>query len=97
MARTSLDQTVPGGRYVGPDGRAHNAHGQPVGTASADSAAPASGAGDGGEPVDYAAKTVDDLHALAESRGVAVTGTGANGHVVKADLVKALTKADKAR
>ena len=35
-------------------------------------------------------KSVEDLQKLADERGVSVQGTGANGNVVKGDLLKAL-------
>lgn len=79
----SIENTTPGGHYIGVDGKPHDAWGRPIaGTASA----PA--------PTDYASMSKDELHALAEQRGVAVQATGASG-AVKADYVKALEAADK--
>lgn len=48
------------------------------------------------ETVDYTGKSVDDLKVEAEKRGLEVEGTGANGNVVKDDVLKAL-QADDAR
>jgi hypothetical protein len=42
----------------------------------------------------YDAQTVDQLQALADTRGLTVEGTGSGGHVVKADLVAALQASD---
>lgn len=57
------------------------------------------GAGSGdeaGAPVDYASWEKEALEAEAEKRELEVKGTGANGNVLKADLVKALETADAA-
>jgi hypothetical protein len=48
---------------------------------------------DTGESTDYESQPVEDLEAEAKRRGLEVEGTGANGNVLKADLVAAL-KAD---
>jgi hypothetical protein len=47
-------------------------------------------AGDGSDPVDYDAESVEELEKLVADRKLEVKGTGADGNVVKADLVKAL-------
>ena len=44
----------------------------------------------------YAGQGADELKAEAEKRGLEVEGTGANGNVLKADLVAALEADDKA-
>jgi pyruvate/2-oxoglutarate dehydrogenase complex dihydrolipoamide acyltransferase (E2) component len=43
---------------------------------------------------DYSKLQVEDLEQLAEERGLEVEGTGKDGNVVKADLVKALQHSD---
>lgn len=48
-----------------------------------------------GAPLDYQEMTVPDLEALAEERGIEVSGTGANGGVLKEDLVNALNTYDR--
>jgi hypothetical protein len=54
-------------------------------------------ASDGSDPdgsaVDYESQSVEELEAEAKQRGIYddIEGTGANGNVVKADLVKALS------
>lgn len=80
----SIENTIPGGHYIGVDGKPHDAWGRPIGAKAA--SAPA--------PTDYASMSKDELHALAEQRSVAVPPTGASG-AVKADYVKALEAADK--
>lgn len=54
--------------------------------------------GEPGEPdtraQDYGAMNVEDLQALVDERELEVTGTGKDGNVVKADLVKALQDSD---
>jgi pyruvate/2-oxoglutarate dehydrogenase complex dihydrolipoamide acyltransferase (E2) component len=47
-------------------------------------------------PTDYAAMSVEDLQARVDGLELEVTGTGANGNVVKADLVAALRAHDAA-
>jgi hypothetical protein len=49
-----------------------------------------------GEAIDYGSWDVDDLESKAKELGVYddIEGTGANGNVVKADLVKALSDAN---
>lgn len=42
-------------------------------------------------PTDWSEYTVPELEAFASEAGLEVEGTGANGHVVKDDLVTALT------
>lgn len=51
----------------------------------------------GSEPVDYEGMTKAELEALVEQRGLSeqVQGSGANGGVLKSDLVDALTAADQ--
>lgn len=44
----------------------------------------------------YESMTVDDLHEMADTRGLTVDGTGANGNVLKSDLVAALEADDRA-
>ena len=44
----------------------------------------------------YSSKGADELKAEAEKRGLEVEGTGANGNVLKDDLVKALEADDVA-
>lgn len=49
------------------------------------------------EPLDYEAMTRDELEVYAEQIGfdlTAIAGTGANGNVVKADIVRALQNRD---
>jgi hypothetical protein len=46
---------------------------------------------DGGEE-DHTRANVEDLIALTESRGIEVTGTGNEGKVIKADLIRALAE-----
>lgn len=48
-------------------------------------------------PTGYADQGVDDLKAEAEKRQLDVEGTGANGNVLKDDLVKALEADDVAK
>lgn len=38
----------------------------------------------------------DDLSALVADRGISVEGTGKDGHIIKADLIRALTEWDAA-
>lgn len=45
-------------------------------------------------PSTYREMSVDDLQAEADSRGLTVEGTGANGNVLKEDLVGALEAHD---
>ena len=49
------------------------------------------------EAKSYSEMYVDELEVLAENRGVTPRGTGANGHVLKDDLVKALEADDAAK
>jgi hypothetical protein len=51
-------------------------------------------AGDGSDPVDYDAESVEELEKRVADRKLEVKGTGKDGNVVKADLVKALQAAD---
>jgi hypothetical protein len=46
--------------------------------------------------VDYEALSPDQLEELRAQRGLAVTGTGKDGRVVKADLIAALKADDEA-
>jgi hypothetical protein len=46
------------------------------------------------ESRDYSDMPVDELQAEVDRRGLEVTGTGKDGNVVKADLVKALQDSD---
>lgn len=47
---------------------------------------------DEGDDTDYSVMSFDDLRTLAEERGVMpAAGSGANGRVVKADLIEALS------
>lgn len=55
-----------------------------------------SGSGSGADDKGYAGKTPEELTAEAESRGLAVTGTGKGGNVLKGDLVAALEAHDAA-
>jgi hypothetical protein len=48
------------------------------------------------EPVDYAELSKDELQAEVDRRGITVEGSGANGNVVKDDLVAALEADDAA-
>jgi hypothetical protein len=79
-----IDRQIKGGQAVPPD--LIDAYNAEIGNA------PAS---DQGEPVDYDSQQVDDLQAEADRRGLEVEGTGADGNVLKKDLVAAL-KADDA-
>lgn len=47
------------------------------------------------EPLSYDEKTVDELKELAETRGIEVTGSGANGAALKEDYVNALVTYDQ--
>jgi hypothetical protein len=47
------------------------------------------------EPGDYDSRHVDDLAGEVAARGLDVKGTGKDGNVLKADLVKALEDNDK--
>ena len=49
-----------------------------------------------GEGDSYAAQSVEELQAEADSRGLEVEGSGADGRVLKADLVTALEAHDEA-
>ena len=62
-------------------------------------AAPADGSGSGSGDGDkgYAGQSPDELKAEAEKRGLTVTGTGANGNVLKGDLVAALEADDASK
>jgi hypothetical protein len=83
-----IDRQIKGGQAVPPD--LIDAYNAEVGNA------PVSVSGDGqGESVDYDSQQVDDLQAEADRRGIEVEGTGADGNVLKKDLVAAL-KADDA-
>ena len=53
--------------------------------------------GGAGGSTDYNDQSVDDLQAEADSRGLTVEGTGANGNVLKADLMTALEEDDAAK
>jgi hypothetical protein len=46
---------------------------------------------------DYRDWSPEELHAAADARGVSVTGTGKDGHVLKADLITALETDDKTK
>jgi hypothetical protein len=48
-------------------------------------------------PETYREMQVDDLQAEADSRGLTVEGTGANGNVLKEDLVTALEADDASK
>lgn len=52
------------------------------------------GSGSGHEDKGYAGQTPDELKAEAEKRDLTVEGTGANGNVLKGDLVAALEADD---
>lgn len=49
---------------------------------------------DDGQDGGYGGRTVDELRAVADSRGLEVEGSGADGRVLKADLVAALEADD---
>lgn len=49
------------------------------------------------EPVDYSGQDAADLKTEVEKRGLEVEGSGANGRVVKDDMVKALAADDAAK
>lgn len=51
----------------------------------------------GAAPAWDAAWTTDDLAAVADERGITVEGTGKDGHVLKADIIRALTEWDAAQ
>jgi hypothetical protein len=80
-----IDRQIKGGQAVPPD--LIDAYNAEIGNA------PAS---DQGEPVDYDSQQVDDLQAEADRRGLEVEGTGADGNVLKKDLVAALKAAGAA-
>lgn len=64
----------------------------------ADGVAKLPGAEASGGPItgDYASQKPSDLQAEADRRGLTVEGTGADGNVLKADLVAALEADDAA-
>lgn len=52
---------------------------------------PATERGDaGGDTGSFESRTVPELEALVEERGIAVEGTGKGGNILKADLIEAL-------
>jgi hypothetical protein len=55
-----------------------------------------SGNAAGDQDYESTAWNKDSLQAEADRRGVSVKGSGEGGNVLKADLIKALRKADKA-
>jgi pyruvate/2-oxoglutarate dehydrogenase complex dihydrolipoamide acyltransferase (E2) component len=77
-----IDRQVVAGQPVPPDlVDAYNAEGGTVADPQAASA----------PTEDLASKSVPELQALADERGIEVEGTGKDGNVLKDDLVKALS------
>lgn len=70
--------TRKGGYYIGINGEPHDAFGNAVEA----------------EPEGYAAQTKAELAAEAEERGLTIEGTGADGNVLKDDLIAALEADD---
>lgn len=94
MRENPLDRAAaPGGVYRGADGSLHDAEGKPVKGKSASRGKSADDDEDdeGEDEDDLDGKTVEELAALAEERGVTVDGTGAGGRVLKSDYLKALS------
>lgn len=79
-----IDETVPGGQYLSAGGDLVNANGEPI------DGDPAAGDTEDGSGLE--SMTVDELEALLTAAGVdldSIEGSGKNGSVVKADLVRA--------
>ena len=57
---------------------------------------PGQAAGSAPSQPDYESQAADDLQAEAERRNLTVEGTGANGNVLKKDLIAALRASDSA-
>lgn len=81
LADNPLDQTKPGGVYVGTDGEKHDAEGKPL----KGEEKPLKG-GD----FDVSKASREELEAEAESRGLTVEGSGSDGYVTMEDLRGAL-------
>jgi hypothetical protein len=78
------------------DAEKQGASGAPLGSpANPGPASMSGGSSTSGEPKDYEEMDKEELARETERRQLTVKGTGANGSVLKADLVKALEKADK--
>lgn len=86
--KMALDRKIAAAEAAG-DSEAAEAYRARLGQTGADA-----GTDDGA--VDYEADgwSKDELQAEAEKRGLTVEGSGANGNVVKADLIAALQKND---
>lgn len=78
LAGKPLDEAPQGGRYLGADGKLHDAHGNVLEAEATASA------------FEIATATRDELEAEAARRGLSVAGTGKDGYVTVEDYRKAL-------